>query len=117
MRKHSRFLLSLRASLLLLTGCATVQSPPLPGQTIAGQAGREAIIEQIQWLEKANGRRECEWRVINTRFIEQEMRTTIEHWVVEGCGLKTTYKIRITELQPGVIKYAVTYPKPADLNR
>jgi hypothetical protein len=111
--KKNNFLLGI--ILTFLAGCMTTQAS-MPGQTMVDSSGQQAILEQIQWLEKANGRSSCECHVINTTFVEQEMRTRIEHWLVENCGVTTTYKIRITQLSPGTMKYAVTYPKPADLN-
>lgn len=100
-----------------LAGCTSLSpsSADIPGTTTADREGQKIILDHIRWLEAESDRRDGDLQVVWTKVVGTEMRTIIEHWTVENCGIRTVYKVRIAPLGDGRWKYTVTYPLPADL--
>ena len=102
--------------LILLSSCSTVLVPrsilpSIPGKTVANPEGQKHILDQLEWLSRSSTGKDCALNVLDTNFVAKEFSTDIEHWLVEYCGERIKYKVRITSFKDGRIIYSVTYPR------
>lgn len=100
-----------------LAGCAFVSTGlnSSQGQAIKNNWERNEIMEHIRFLEKANGRADCELEVVKIEDRGQELRGLVEFWTIESCQVRTVYKVRKAPMGQGQYRYSVSYPRPADL--
>lgn len=98
-------------------GCASTddryaQVRPLSNKT---PSRNKDVLEHIRFLEKANGRGDCEIEVLKVEDQGEELMAYVEYWTVTSCGTRTVYKVRKAPVGSGSYKYTVTYPSAADL--
>ena len=72
----------------------------VPAGTTAGFRLREDILYRIHMMQEALMPR-CHYQITDTKMTGQEGPTILEEWVVEACGERVKYLIKLTPSPQG----------------
>ncbi|MDP8266279.1 MAG: hypothetical protein P9M07_04970 [Candidatus Aceula meridiana] len=91
---------------LVFNGCGVINTITIPAGTSAGTILKSDIARFVDIQQKAY-MPNCPYKIIETKIVGKKDEVIFEEWIVEACGKKAVYDVRIKTVSLGGSTFSV----------